>query len=86
MESMKKIPITITLPKSLIEDLHSYIPRRQLSHFISQAVFDELKHKKEMMAQAFREASQDEKLNAELEIWDVSIGDGLDETNEYKAR
>lgn len=83
---MKKVPITITLPESLIRDLHSYIPRRQLSSFISKAVFDELEQKKEKMAIAFREAANDEDLNKEFEIWDTCIGDGLDETNNYQAR
>ena len=83
---MRKIPITITLPETLIRDLHSYIPRRQLSSFISKAVFDELEHKKEKMAIAFREAAKDEEMNEEFEIWDTCIGDGLDETNDYKAR
>ena len=43
---MRKIPITITLPESLIRDLHSYIHRRQLSKCISKAVSDELEHEK----------------------------------------
>lgn len=82
---MKKVPITITLPESLIRDLHSYIPRRQLSSFISQAVFDELEHKKEKMAMAFREAATDEDLSEEFEMWDTCAGDGLDETNDYQT-
>jgi hypothetical protein len=83
---MRKVPITITMPETLIFDLHSYIPRRQVSNFISKIVFDELEHKKEMMAAAFREAAKDEELNDEFKLWDACIGDGLDETNEYQAR
>ena len=83
---MRKMPITITLPENLIRDLHSYIPRRQLSSFISKAVSNELELKKEKMAVAFREAANDEELNEEVEIWDTCIGDGLDETNDYQAR
>lgn len=83
---MRKVPITITLPEDLIRDLHSYIPRRQLSSFISKAVFERLEHKKESMASAFREAATDEELNQEFDVWDTCIGDGLDETNDYQAR
>lgn len=43
-------------------------------------------NKKKELAQAFREAAKDEELNAEFEIWDTCIGDGIDETNECKAR
>ena len=83
---MRKVPITITMPEALIRDLHSYIPRRQVSSFIAKAVFDELEHRKEKMAIAFREASQDEELNSEFEIWNKFVGDGLDETNDYQTR
>lgn len=83
---MGKVPITLTFPEEFVRDLHSYIPRRQLSQFIYAAVFDDLENKKKQMAQAFREAAQDEELNKEAELWDNCIGDGLDETNEYKTR
>lgn len=82
----RKIPITLTFPEEFIRDLHAYVPRRQLSQFIYKAVYDDLELKKKQMAKAFIEAAKDEELNAEFEIWDNCIGDGLDETNEYKAR
>lgn len=80
---MSNQPITLTFPEEFIQDLHSYIPRRQLSKFVYQIVYKELEKKKEQMARAFREAAKDEELNAEFELWDTCIGDGLDETNDY---
>ncbi len=82
---MKKrnIPITLTLPESLVRDLHLYISRRQISRFVSEMVEKGLEHKKELLAREFREADQDTERNAEIELWDTLTGDGLDETNDY---
>jgi hypothetical protein len=80
---MKNIPITLTLPESLIRDLHLYVSRRQISKFVAQMVAKGLETKKEKLAREFREASQDAERNAEIELWDTLIGDGLDETNAY---
>ena len=80
---MKKIPITLTFPESLVKDLHLYISPRQISKFVAQMVEKGLENKKEMLAREFREASQDSERNAEIEIWDTTIGDGIDETNDY---
>lgn len=83
---MRKIPITITLPECLIRDLHLYIPARGISSFVSNLVEKGLEEKKYSVAQEYREAAADEERNREASEWDVCIGDGLDETNEYKTR
>lgn len=83
---MRKVPITITLPENLIRDLHLYIPQRGISGFVSNLVEKGLEEKKYSVAQQYREAAADEERNREAAEWDVCIGDGLDETNEYKAR
>ena len=80
---MKKIPITLSFPESLVKDLHLYISPRQISKFVAQMVEKGLENKKEMLAREFREASQDSERNAEIEMWDTTIGDGIDETNDY---
>ncbi len=81
----KKTHISITLTESLIRDMRTYVPQRQVSKFIQEIVQKEIDHKKEMWAQAYREAAQDEERNAEIALWDNLIGDGLDETNEYSS-
>jgi hypothetical protein len=80
---MKNIPITLTLPESLVKDLHLYISRRQISKFVAKMVKKGLETKKEMLAREFREASQDAQRHAEIELWDTLTGDGLNETNAY---
>ena len=83
---MRKVPITITLPETLIRDLHLYIPERGISGFISNLVEKGLEEKKYIAAQEYREAAADRERNKEAAEWDVCIGDGLDETNQYKTR
>lgn len=74
---MRKIPIILTFPEDFIRDLHSYVPRRQRSNFIYKAAYNELELKKAQLAAAFKESAADEELNAEFELWDNCIGDGL---------
>lgn len=80
---MKNIPITLTLPENLVKDLHLYISRRQISKFVTEVVKKGLESKKEILAREFREASQDAERNAEIELWDTLIDEGLNETNDY---
>ena len=42
-----------------------------------------LEKEKQKLAIEFMEASQDVERNAEIEVWDTLIGDGLNETNTY---
>jgi hypothetical protein len=81
--TQKNIPITLTLPESLIRDMHLYISKRQISKFVAERVREGLEEKKAEFAKAFREASEDKERNEEIELWDSLSGDGLDETNAY---
>ena len=80
---MKKIPITLTLPEDLVRELHLYISRRQISKFVAQLVHKGLENKKDRLAREIREAAQDAERNAEIEIFDALLDEGLDETNGY---
>jgi hypothetical protein len=40
---------------------------------------DRKKDEKEILAREFEEAAKDEELKEEMEIWDICIGDGLDD-------
>lgn len=80
---MRNVPITLTLPENLVKDLHLYISRRQISKFVAEVVEKSLESKKEMLAREFREASQDDERNAEIELWDKLSDEGLNETNDY---
>lgn len=80
---MKNIPITLTLPESLVKDLHLYIARRQISKYVAELIEKGLESRKEILAREYREAAKDDERNSEIKLWDTLVGDGLDETNEY---
>jgi hypothetical protein len=80
---MRKVSITITMPEKLIRELHLYTPKREISKFVSHLVEQGIEEKKRQLARDFEEAAADEERNAEIAEWDVCMGDGLNETNEY---
>lgn len=81
--NMKNLPITLSLPEDIIKDLHLYISKRQISRFVAEMLEKALENKKRLLAREFQEASQDSERNAEIDLWDATSGDGLDETNAY---
>lgn len=80
---MRNVPITLTLPESVVRDLHLYISRRGISKFVTQAVEERLETAKQKIAREFIEASQDEERNSEIKLWDSLSDEGLNEENEY---
>ena len=80
---MKRLPITLTLPEDLVRDLHFYLSKGQISRFVAEQVEKGLQEKKDLLAQAYKEAAEDEELNRENELWNKCLGDGLDESNDY---
>lgn len=79
----QNVPITLTLPEDLVKDLHLYIPRGKISKFVARMVAKGMETEKQKIAREFREVSQDIERNSEIELWDTTIGDGLNETNDY---
>jgi hypothetical protein len=80
---MKNIPITLSLPESLVRDLHFYVPRRQMSKFVANLVQKGLSSEREKLAREYHEASLDSERQTMIEEWDIAEGDGLNETNTY---
>ena len=74
----KKISITID------EDLISYIDSQTTnrSQFISQIVTEAKKHHGlEQLKKAYKEQSSDKEEANEIELWDCTVGDGLENFN-----
>jgi hypothetical protein len=80
---MKNIPITLSLPEEVVNDLHLYVSKRQISKFVASMVAKALEAEKMRLANEFKEASSDQDRNAEIEVWDSLNGEGLNETNRY---
>jgi metal-responsive CopG/Arc/MetJ family transcriptional regulator len=80
---MKHIRMTLTLPEDLVRDLHLYVSKRQISKFIAQLVQEGLETKKNQLAREIRKAAQDAERNAEIEMFDALLDEGLAETNAH---
>lgn len=70
---MGNVPITLTLPESLIKDLHLYISKRQISKFVAKMVENGLETEKQKLAQEFQDANKDDERNSEILIWDTLL-------------
>jgi len=83
MMRKQNIPITLSLPASLVKDLHLYVAKGKISQFVAEIVEKGLETEKEILAREFREANDDKERNAEIELWNSLSDEGLDESNKY---
>ena len=75
----KKINQTFSIPVDVSQELHTYVKRREMSQFVSDAIRKELTSKKEELRQAYLAANKDlGQLEAAVE-WESTVGDGSDE-------
>jgi metal-responsive CopG/Arc/MetJ family transcriptional regulator len=74
---MGTVRLNISIPENLFRELNKEVKSRQRSRFISNAVRESLKNKREQtLAEEYREAAKDiRKINQELE---GALSDGLD--------
>lgn len=76
---MARQKVTYTIPEDIIEDLNTFIEQRQRSHFVSEAIRLALEFEKKKLEEAYKAASEDKKLNQELEEWSNIDIEGFDE-------
>ena len=78
-QSTKKINQTFSIPLEISQELHTYIKRREMSHFVSEAIRKELDTKKKELRQAYLMANKDKGQREAIENWEDSLEDGLNE-------
>ncbi len=78
-EEAKKINQTFSIPSDVSQELHTYVKRREMSQFVSNAIRKELEFKKEELRNAYLAASQDEGQQEAIDEWESTVGDGTDE-------
>lgn len=61
------------------------LSKELISKFDAQALENGLMNEKMKLVREFKRAAEDEDLNAEFEIWDSCVEDGIDESNAYKT-
>lgn len=76
--------LTISIPQDVKRDLYLHVESRGISRFITNAVIEKLKDKKNSLEEQYKLAGKDEKRNQEFKEWENSmLGDGLNETNDW---
>lgn len=78
-QESKKINQTFSIPLDVSRELHTYVKRREMSQFVSDAIRKELASKKEDLRKAYLEARNDEGQLEAMRDWEKTISDGSDE-------
>ncbi len=71
----KKISHTFSIPVDISQELHTYVRRRELSGFVSEAIRKELELKKNDLRKAYQRANKDEG-QMEAKEWEDTLSDG----------
>jgi hypothetical protein len=74
--------VLVSIPDSLYARMTATIPQRQRSKVIAKLLENEVKKRERDLYEAALAVEQDEELNAEMKDWDVTVGDGIEETPE----
>jgi len=72
----KKITVTFSIPVELNNMLHSMIDRRKLSRFVVQALEHALNEKKQLLKEAYMQASKDADRIKIIKEWEVLDREG----------
>ncbi|MBY0530079.1 MAG: hypothetical protein K2P51_07840 [Rhabdochlamydiaceae bacterium] len=78
-QESKKINQTFSIPLDVSQDLHTFVKRREMSQFVSNAIRKELASKKEELKQAYLASNEDEGQQTSMEDWKNTINDGSNE-------
>lgn len=75
----KKINQTFSIPQDISQELHTYVKRREMSQFVSEAIRKELEVKKDELRHAYLMSNKDEGQLQATKEWESTISDGSDE-------
>jgi hypothetical protein len=78
-QESKKINQTFSIPLDVSQDLHTYVKRREMSQFVSDAIRKELEYKKEELRKAYLSSNKDEGQHEAMGEWENTISDGSNE-------
>lgn len=70
--------VLVSIPDSLYSRMMATIPSRQRSKVIAKLLEDEIGKREQELYQAALAAEQDDELNAEMNDWGVTVGDGIE--------
>ena len=70
--------VLVSVPDDLIGRMKAVIPPRQRSKILTKLLEDEVKIRETKLYQCARKVESDQTLNAEMEDWNTTTGDGID--------
>ncbi|MEW5944314.1 MAG: hypothetical protein AB1710_10785 [Pseudomonadota bacterium] len=71
--------ILLSLPDALAARFKAVVPARQRSKLVADLLAAELERRENELYQCALAVEQDKALNAEMQDWDATVVDGLDE-------
>ena len=78
-QEFRKINQTFSIPMDLSQELHTYVRRREMSQFVSDAIRKELLAKKEELKQAYLAVNKDPGQQEAMVEWKATLEDGSSE-------
>ena len=78
-QEAKRINQTFSIPMDISQELHTYVKRREMSQFVSNAIRKELASKKEELKQAYLSSNRDEGQQEAMSDWKSTLNDGSTE-------
>lgn len=78
-QESKKVNQTFSIPLDVSQELHTFVKRREMSQFVSDAIRKELASKKEELRQAYLAANKDEGQQEAMVEWKSTLEDGSEE-------
>lgn len=72
----KTVHQTFSIPLEVSQELHSFVKRREMSRFVTNAIRKELEVKKSELRNAYLQANKDEGQVEVSKDWEGTIGDG----------
>lgn len=70
--------VLVSVPDDLMNRMKAVIPVRQRSKILSQLLENEVKLRESPLYQSASKVEKDQSLNAEMEDWNITVGDGID--------
>ena len=70
--------VLVSVPDDLISRMKAVIPSRQRSKILTKLLEAEVTLRETKLYQCAREVESDQALNAEMEEWNTTVGDGID--------
>jgi len=69
----------LSIPDSLVVRMRASIPDRQRSKIVTSLIEQEVQRREQMLFECARDLEKDVNLNKEMDEWDITLQDGLNE-------